>query len=149
MQLGKIGVLQNARAEIALGVLRRLGSILLGGSVRRASAVRVVGAVAFRRLAGRGHLRHDLRVALDIVLGVVIVITAHVAGLLRTHSLFLERLDDRALDILAASGIDRMRNVRVQLGSAIGIANRAVLVEARAALIAMTRPQVILAAAAG
>src|SRR4029077_7634683 len=57
--------------------------------------------------------------------------------------------DNLALDVFAARRIDRMRDVRVQLGPAVGAAQRPILVELGAAIIAMARSQVILATAGG
>ena len=80
-------------------------------STCRSSTVSFIGAIAFRRLARRGHICHDLRVALSIVLGVVIIITAHVIRLPGTFAFFLKRPNDGALDILTAIGIDAARSI--------------------------------------
>src|SRR5262249_19526436 len=53
-------------------------------------------------------------------------------------------LDDRA-----AGGVDRMSDVGVELGPAVGVAGGAVLVELAAALVTEAGAQVVLAAAAG
>ena len=59
-------------------------------------------AVAVVRLVALGHLGDDARVAAGRglaleVAAVVVVVGAHVAGLLGALALVLERLDDRAL----------------------------------------------------
>src|SRR5204863_4426804 len=56
-------------------------------------------------------------------------------------------LDHRTLDHLAAGRVDRVGDVRVQLGPAVGVTHRPVLVELVAATVAEPRPQVVLAAA--
>src|SRR5262249_17897444 len=55
--------------------------------------------------------------------------------------------DDGTLDYFAAAGIDGMSNIGVQLDPAVGVAGGPVLIELATALIAVARPQMILAAA--
>src|SRR5262249_21326153 len=52
------------------------------------------------------------------------------------------------LDDLAAGGVDRVGDVGVQLGAAVGVAGGPVLVELVPALVTVAGPQVVLAAAA-
>src|SRR5207247_9590014 len=81
------------------------------------------------------------------ITGVVLVVGADVAGLLGAFAFFLVGLDDGGLDDFAASGVDGMSDVGVELGPAVGAAGGTVFVEAAAALVAETGPQMVLAAA--
>src|SRR5688572_24507956 len=82
------------------------------------------------------------------VIGIVIVIARHIARLLGPFFFFLVGLQDGALHELTAAGVDGMSDVGVQLGPAIGVAHGAILIELRAALVAESSAQVVLAAAA-
>src|SRR5262249_15720916 len=137
--------LQNPRAE-AFGRLVFAGghSMVHVRSARCVGAVRAVACAPVRGL----QLADDVREA-GVIFTIRIVIRADVAGLTRAYLFFLERLDDGALDHFAAAGIDRGRDVRVQLDAAVGVARGAVLVELAAALVAVACPQMVLAAAAG
>src|SRR5262249_51406860 len=87
---------EDARAEV-LAPLLVAGRDALGGGVGAAAAVGAVGAVA----AAVGHLADDGAERL-VVVRVVVVVRAHVAGLLGPLLLLVERLQDGALDDLAA-----------------------------------------------
>ena len=62
------------------------------------------------------------RAVVVVIAAVVVVVGADVAGLLRPFAFLLIGLDDRALDDLAAGGVDRVGDVGVQLGPAVGVA---------------------------
>src|SRR6516164_2385893 len=134
--------LQNARAEAAFAGLR----VLAGGVVAARLAVRGVRAVA---LLAAVQLADHVAQVVFVIAAVVVVVAADVAGLLGAFAFFLVRPDDRGLDDLAAAGIDRVSDVGVELGPAVGAAGGAVLIEAATALIAVAGPQVVLAATAG
>src|SRR5262249_13657748 len=89
-------------------------------------------------------LAHQLTEA-GLVFAVEVVVRANVAGQLGAFLLFLERLQHGGLDHLAAGGVDRVGDVGVQLGAAVGVARRPVLVELAAALVAEARPEMVLA----
>ena len=110
------------------------------GATRAVPGVGAVARTGGRHLAARG--RDGL-----LIVGVEVVVGADVAGLLGPLALVLVRLDHRRLDHLAAGRVDRVGDVRVQLGPAVGVAHRPVLVELVAATVAEPRPQVVLAAA--
>ncbi len=57
------------------------------------------------------------------------------------------REDHCLLDHLAECGVDRMGDIGVELGPAIGVADSAILVELVSALIAVTSSQMVLASA--
>src|SRR5438105_4696376 len=119
----------------------------------------MAGGVAAARLAVRGvcavallaaiEFADDVAQAVFVIAAVVIVVAAGIAGLLRAFAFFLVCLDDGGLDHLAAGGVDRVGDVGVELGPAVGAAGGAVLVEPAAALVAVPGPQVVLAATAG
>src|SRR5262249_59388529 len=77
----------------------------------------------------------------------VLSVARHVPWLLGALLLVLVGLDHGALDHFAAGGVDRVSNVGVELGAAVGVARGPVFVEPAAALVAEPRPQVVLAAA--
>src|SRR5262249_28619311 len=109
--------------------------------------MRAVSSVAVA--AARGvQLADHVRKA-RVVVAVEVVVGADVARLARSLLLYLERLDDGGLDHFAASGVDWMGNVGVQLDPAVGVAGSAILVELAATLVAEAGAQVVLAAAAG
>src|SRR5262245_45905142 len=78
------------------------------------------------------------------VAAVVIVVGADVAGHLRPFPLIRVRLDDCRLHDLAAGAVDRVGDVRVELGPAVMIAWGPVLVQVVAAAIAVPGAEVIL-----
>src|SRR5262249_37414797 len=147
--------LQDAGAEAAVAALlvagRHGGLAVLAVAVRAARAVRRlrrVRAVAARALAGRAvQLGDQRRVRLLDIPAVVVVVGADVAGLLGALLLLLEGAQHGRLDDLAAGRVDRVGDVGVQLGPAVGVARGAVLVELVAALVAVAGAQVVLAAA--
>src|SRR5947207_1305017 len=114
-------------------------------SVAAARAVRAVRAVAARR---RPQLADHLSVARRLVVAVVVVVGADVAGLLGAFLLGVESLQDGALNDLAARRVDRVSDVGVKLDAAVGVSGGAILVELAATLVAVASPEVILAAAA-
>src|SRR5262245_26524536 len=103
--------------------------------MRASSRVADVRAIAARRLARL------------VVVAVIIVVGADVARQLGPFLLFLEGFQDGALDDLAASRVDRMRDVGVELDAPVHVAGGAVLIELRAAVVAEPGPEVVLAAA--
>src|SRR5205085_1381454 len=105
------------------------------GVVGGAGGVGAVGAVAL--LAGV-HLGHHggVAVGVEVLAGVVLVVGADVAGLLGALALFVVGLEHGALNHLAAGRVDRVGDVGMQLGPAVGVAGGAILVELAAALVA-------------
>lgn len=75
------------------------------------------------------------------------IIAAHVTRLHRTELFHIQRLQNHALHVIAATGVDGMGDVRMQLETTDRIALTAPLIEAGTALVAVMRPQVILATA--
>src|SRR4051812_42443174 len=128
-------MLQNPRPEAAVGLLAGgNGRLAVVGGV---AAVGGVGAVALGAAgAGAAHLTEEREVVL-VFAGVVLVIRADVAGLLGALLFFVIGLEDGALDHLAAGRVDRVGDVGVQLGAAVGVADGPVLVELGTALVAV------------
>ena len=84
--------------------------------------------------------------SVDIVV-VIIIILRHVARLLRAVELGAKLRNHAALNHLAAGRINRVRDIRIELGSPFLIANGAIFLQPSAALIAEAGLEVILAAA--
>ena len=80
-------------------------------------------------------------------LGLEIVVAGYVARQLRAGLLFLERPDHPLLDHLAAQRVDRMGDVGIEFGAALLVLGRAALFQPPAALVAVARAKMILAAA--
>jgi len=122
--------------------LSRSSALFLLTQVRpRSGRVSAVGANV---AAG---VRHHARIARAFVIeiaAIVIVVRADVTGHLGAFALVLVRLDDRHLHDFAAGAVDWMRDVGVQLRSAVVIARGTVLVEMRAARVAKAGSQVVL-----
>src|SRR6516165_3559043 len=78
----------------------------------------------------------DLLVRFIVIAGVDFIVAADLAGLLGFFHFVAERLDDGVLHEFAAAGVDRVGDVRMQLGAAVGIATGAVFIEPRAAVVA-------------
>src|SRR5579859_1447411 len=118
--------LQNAGAE-ALGALV-LASGLIGRLLAMDGAAGALRAVAARTAI---HFADDLRIAggCTVVIAVEVVVSADVAGLLGAFALGVIGLEHGGLNDLAAGGVDRVRDVGVQLDAAVGVAGGAVLVE--------------------
>jgi hypothetical protein len=72
---------------------------------------------------------------------------ADVAGLLGKLKLTLVCIDDDVIDHEAAMRVDRMRDVGVQFGAPLEIAQSALWVELSSAVIAEMRPQMVFVAA--
>src|SRR5262249_26691623 len=116
-----------------------LGALLLapGGVGRRGVvAVAVPAARGVRRVrpvvgpaAAGVQLADQLREGPLVLVVVVVVVGADVAGLLGPLLLLVEGLEHGGLDHLAAAGVDWVGDVGVQLGPAVGVAGRPVLVE--------------------
>src|SRR5262249_23662517 len=133
----------GAEAAGAVFGARRL---LVAGAAQVGTAwggVRAVGAqVAATHLADHAAVAGRL-----VEVAVVVVVGADVARLLGAFLLFLVSANDGALDHLARGGVDRVGDVGVELGAAIGVADGAVLVELVTARVAVTGTEVVLAAA--
>src|SRR5437762_3626368 len=87
-----------------------------------------------------------MRIALPAV-AFQIVVRRDVARLLGPFSLLLIGLEDGGLYHFAAGRIDRMGDIGMKLGPAVGVASGPILVELMAALIAVAGPQMVFAAA--
>ncbi len=96
------------------------------------------GEFLLERLAQRG-----------VMLLAVIVVRAQVPGFLRAHQFHVVGLDHSPLDQFAAVGIDRVRDVGVELGAAVGVLRGPLLVELGAALVAVQGAEVVLGMAPG
>src|SRR5947207_8097875 len=149
----KKSILQYPRAELS-GLVVLAGGDGGGGLVfarcaHRVSAAGGMGAVGAIAVAvgtlGSVEIADQVRITFRSL--VQLVVAGDVAGLLRPFALLLIGLDDGALDDFAAGGVDGMGDVGMELGPAVGVAGGPVLVQLVAALIAVTRPQMILAAA--
>ena len=99
--------------------------------------------------ARRGRRPAAVAARLDrrLELAVEVVVARDVARELGALELVGVRGEHGALDLLPAHRVDRVGDVGVQLGAAVGVADGAVLVEAAAALVAEPAPQVVLGAA--
>src|SRR5262249_12045292 len=117
-----------------------------GAGMRAARSMSSVRPVAVAALRGV-QFADDVRKA-RVIIAVEVVVRKDVAGLLTALALFLVGLDNGRLDHFAAGGVDRMRDVGMQLDAAVGVAGGPILIELAAALIAIARPQMVLAAAA-
>ncbi len=88
--------------------------------------------------------------SLDFALGVVLVVVANVAGLQCPQPFHVQRFEYDALDVVAATRVDGVGDVGVQLDAIGGqIPLTAPFIQARATLIAMPRAQVVLVTATG
>src|SRR5262249_11389319 len=111
--------------------------IRVAWSMGAARAVRAMRAELAAGAIGGVQLADDLGKAAFIIIAVVVIVIADVARLLRPFPFLLVGLEDGGLDHLAAGGVDRVSDVGVQLGPAVGIAGGAILVELAAALVAV------------
>src|SRR5271165_1545177 len=105
-------------------------------------AARMLGMASERRPAQGGLVAgaHGWTGGVAFVLNVevvdlVFIIPRDIAGHLRALELFRVRCQDGRLDLLTAHRVDRMSDVGMQLGSPVGVAQRAVFVESASALI--------------
>ena len=127
------------------------GAVLAGGDVRAAEAAPAVLGVAAERapaergLAAGGGRLGDRGAEGDVELAAVeVVVPRDVARELGALELVGVGGEHGALDLLAAHRVDRVGDVGVELGAAVGVADRAVLVEPAAALVAEAAPEVVL-----
>jgi hypothetical protein len=92
--------------------------------------------------AWRVQFANDLRKRI-LTVPVQVIVVAHVPGLLGALSFFAIRFQDRALNNFPACGVDRVGNVGMELGAALGITKGPILVQSLAALVAKAGPQVV------
>src|SRR5437899_10506243 len=87
-----------------------------------------------------------MRIALPAV-AFQFIVRRDVAWLLGPFSLLLIGLEDGGLHYFASGRVDRMGDIGMELGPAVGVASGPILVELMAALIAVAGPQMVFAAA--
>ncbi len=133
-------LVEDSRAEVlATGVGGRvLGSArgILCGPRGVSAGWTWVGVTAGFSSAGRARSRRSLR-------------SSKRTPAERRGFFLLKRFDDLLLDHLSAAAVDRMGDIRVELGPPLLVADCLGLLQSRAALIAERRSQMVLAAAFG
>src|SRR5262249_27146252 len=108
-------------------------------AAKRSAPKRGFGACGDRSV--RGRLVGYVEVVFEVI------VTGDVARELSAFELVGVGRQDGRLDLFPAHRVDWVRDVGVQLGSAVGIADGAVLIQAATALVAEPAPQVILRSA--